>query len=126
MSAGFKVKDEVFWGTNGAVEAYVETMASLAIARFGPHDPFAAYLAEQRDSFSTGRVLFLDEWLADEAGRERFAALLDAATERLLREGLFSEYGREWVASVVVALRARILTSGSSESGIAPGPHRSQ
>ena len=30
MSAGFKVAGEVFWGTNGAVEAYVETMAAAS------------------------------------------------------------------------------------------------
>src|SRR5262245_30360433 len=100
MSAGFKVAGEVFWGTNGAVESYVETMAADAATRFGPGDPLAAYLAEQRDSFSMGRVLYLDEWLADAAGRERVLAVLDAATERLLRDEVFSDYGREWVASV--------------------------
>src|SRR5689334_4257150 len=101
MSAGFKVAGEVFWGTNGAVEAYVETLAALAESRFGPDEALAEYLAEQRDSFSMGRVLYLDGWLADEAGRRRFLELLDTATERLLRDGAFTEYGREWVISVV-------------------------
>jgi hypothetical protein len=53
MSGGFKVSGEVFWGTNGAVEAYVETMAADAAARFGPGDPLSAYLAEQTDSFTS-------------------------------------------------------------------------
>ena len=108
MSAGFKVADEVFWGTNGAVEVYVETLAALAAASFGPADPLAAYLAEQRDSFSMGRVLYLDEWLTDEASRARLLQLLDAATAELLAAGAFSGYGREWVTTVVSQLRARI------------------
>jgi hypothetical protein len=115
MSAGFEVAGEVFWGTNGAVEAYVEAMAADAAARFGSAVPLAAYLAEQRDSFSAGRVLFLDEWLTDAAGRERFLAVLDTATERLLQGDTFSEYGREWVASVVASLRIRVAAGGSAE-----------
>jgi hypothetical protein len=108
MSAGFEVAGEVFWGTNGAVEAYVETMAAQAAARFGTDDPLAVYLAEQRDSFSMGRVLYLDEWLGDAASRRRFAQLFDVATEELLRGDTFTEYGREWVATVVTKLRTRI------------------
>ena len=60
---------------------------------------------KQRDSFSMGWVLYLDEWLAAPADRVR---LLDAATVRLLREGAFSDYGCEWVASVVAELRAQV------------------
>jgi hypothetical protein len=106
MSAGFRVAGEVFWGTNGQVESCIDAMAADAQARFGADDPLAVYLAEQRDSFSTGRVLFLDRWLADAAGRERFLTVLDAATERLLRGDVFVDYGREWVASVVAPFRA--------------------
>jgi hypothetical protein len=77
---------------------------------------------EQRDSFSMGRVLNLDEWLADATSRGRFLGLLDAATEQLLREGAFTEYGREWVESVVASLRARVAAGGSpdAEPGAAP------
>jgi hypothetical protein len=120
MSAGFKVADEVFWGTNGAVEAYVEAMAALAASQSGPDDLLAAFLAEQRDSFSSGRVLYLDEWLSDAAGRGRFPDLLDAATEQLLLEDTFTEYGREWVATVVAALRARIAAGDYAERVAAP------
>jgi hypothetical protein len=38
MSAGFKVLDEILPGTNGAVEAYVEALASQA-ATSGPSNP---------------------------------------------------------------------------------------
>ena len=51
---------------------------------------------------------FLDVMLAAPDGRRQFAELLDAATERLLREGAFTEYGQAWVSSVVAALRARV------------------
>lgn len=108
MSAGFVLAGEFFWGTNGAVETYVEALAELAVARFGAADSLAVYLAERRDSFSMGGTLFLDEWVADEASRARFLQLLDAATEQLLRGDTFTEYGREWVASMVSQLRARI------------------
>ena len=108
MSAGFKVGDEVFWGTNGAVEAYVEALAAQAVAQLGPDDPLTRYFQEERDVFQSGWILYLDDWLADAAGRERFLRLLDAATEQLLKDDVFTEYGREWVATVVASLRARV------------------
>ena len=113
MSAGFKVASEVFWGTNGAVEAYVEALAEHAATRFSPADPLAVFLRDERDAFSMGKVVYLDEWLADAASRARFVQLLDAATEELLRGDTFSEYGREWVASVVGKLRSRIAVATS-------------
>ena len=112
MSAGFKFAGEVFWGTNGAVEAYVEALAALAADRFGPDAPLAAFFRVQRDSFTAGRVLYLDEWLADAEGRAQFLALLDAATKQLLNAGEFTEYGREWVMTVMGALRTRIAGGG--------------
>jgi hypothetical protein len=108
MSAGFEVDDEVFWGTNGAIETYLEALAAQATARFGPDDPLATFFREERDDFFGGKVVFLDEWLGDTTGRGRFLEVLDAATERLLEDGAFTEYGREWVASVVGQLRARV------------------
>jgi hypothetical protein len=112
MSAGFRVGGEVFWGTNGAVEAYLEALADLAAARLGLDDPLAAFLREERDVFQAGRVVPLDGWLAAPAGRALLEGLLDGAADRLLREGVFSEYGREWVATVVSALRARVAEGG--------------
>jgi hypothetical protein len=119
MSAGFKIADEVFWGTNGAVEAYVEALATQAAARFGPDDPLAAFFREERDGFFTGKVVSLDAWLADVAGRARFLAVLDAATEQLLHEGAFTEQGRAWVASEMARLRARV--GGDSSGVVRPG-----
>jgi hypothetical protein len=108
MSAGFKVAGEVFWGTNGAVEAYIEAMAELAAERFGPNDPLATFLRDERDSFSMGKIVFLDEWLRDAADRDRLLELFEVATERLLRDGTFTQIGQQWVSDVVSELRKRI------------------
>jgi hypothetical protein len=120
MSAGFKVAGDVFWGTNGAIEAYAEALAAQAAVRLGPNHKLAVHFHEEKDGFYAGKILILDEWLADAAGRDLFLVLLDAATEQLLREGAFTEYGREWVESVVAALRARIAAGGPAEAVTAP------
>jgi hypothetical protein len=117
MSAGFEVANKVFWGTNGAVEAYVESLAAHAAARFGLDDPLAAFFRDEREGFFMGAVVVLDKWLKDEAGRERFLEILDAATDQLLREGGFSEYGREWVVAVAAGLRAEIAGNNRAEPG---------
>ena len=114
MSAGFEVSGEVFWGTNGAVEAYVEALAEQAAARFGPDAPLAAFFRDERDAFYTGKIVFLDEFLAVPQFRSQLLEVFDAATEQLLREGAFTDYGREWVESTMRPLRARLAG--------APGP----
>jgi hypothetical protein len=96
-------------GTNGAVEAYLEALAAQAAARFGGDDLLAGLLREERDGFFSGKVVRLDECVADVAGRERFLAALDAATDQLYAE--FTKYGRERMQTVVAALRARVAGS---------------
>lgn len=108
MSAGFKIAGEVFWGTNGVVEAYVEVLATLAADHFGADDPLAVFLQDERDGFSMGKIVLLDEWLRDAPARERFLGLLDTATERLLGEGAFTQSGQQWVSLVMGELRDRI------------------
>ena len=108
MSAGFKVAGEVFWGTNGAVEAYVEALAEQAAARLGPDDPLTTFFRDERDTFHTGKIVFLDKPLAVPETRSRLVELFDGATERLLREGAFTDYGRQWVESTMRPLRARL------------------
>ncbi len=108
MSAAFVIGDDVFWGTNGAVEAYAEALAGQAAARLGPAHPLAVHFQEERNGFYGGKFMFLDQWLADAAGRELFLVLLDAATEQLLQDGAFTEYGHEWVATVMADLRMRV------------------
>lgn len=116
MSAGFCMDDEVFWGTNGAVQAYVETLAAQAAARFGAADPLVVFLRDEWEGFFPGKVVFLDAWLGDDARRTQFVEILDAATDQLLSEGGFTEYGLAWVQSVVVAqFRARLAITKPAE-----------
>jgi hypothetical protein len=119
MSAGFKVAGEVFWGTNGAVEVYVEALAAQAADRLGPDDPLTLFFQTELAGFFMGKVVYLDEWLKDTTSRVRFLGLLDAATEQVLREGIFTEYGRNWVASVVAAFRARVAEGAPAKPGVA-------
>jgi hypothetical protein len=53
--------------------------------------------------------VFLDEWLRDTAARDRFLMLLAAATEQLLRDGVFTQSGQQWVSEVMGELRERIV-----------------
>ena len=109
MSAGFKVADDMFWGSNGSIEAYVDALAVQAIAQFGPGEPLAAFLQRERAGFYNGKVMFLDEWLEDNTSRGRFLEILDAATNQVLSQAGFTELGREWVESVMVGqLRAKV------------------
>jgi hypothetical protein len=116
MSAGFRVAGEVFWGTNGAVEAYLDALAAEAAAQYGATDPLAAFLRAEREPFWMGKVVDLDAALGDAAARGRFLAVLDAATEQLLAAGAFTDSGREWVAAVVGGLRRKI--AGTGEGGL--------
>lgn len=124
MSAGFKVVDEVFWGTNGAVEAYVEALATEAAERFGADSPLAIFFKEEQENFFTGAVVVLDSLLEDVTERQCFVDVLDAATARLLRGDTFTDHGRKWVASVIPVLRGRVATgveatATSTEAGSA-------
>ncbi len=116
MSAGFSIREKVFWGTNGAVEAYVEAMAAEAAGKFGPDDPLTVFFHQEREQFFTGKVVFLDEWAMNVDSRQRLLELLDAATTRLLHSDTFTEYGREWVSVVIAELRASIQHSVSSSA----------
>lgn len=109
MSAGFDIDGEVFWGTNGAIEAYLEAMGRVARERFGLDDPLTRFLHDALVEFCPGYVLFLDEFLTSPDGRKRFLLVLDGATHALLRGDNFSEFGKNWVATVVSAFRERLV-----------------
>ncbi len=116
MSAGFKIAGEVYWGTNGGVEAFVEALADAAGRRFGPTDPLAAFFREEREAFFTGKVVFLDELLVDAAARARFLEVLKWATQELLRGDELTEYGKEWAAACSAWLESR------ARGNATPGP----
>lgn len=115
MSSGFTVGGKEFVGTNGAVEAYVAAMATLAAERYGADDPLAAYLASIRENPSWGWMVSLDPWATDAIGRGRLLELLDGATDLLRRENVFTDYGKTWIESVVSAMRSWIATVTPAE-----------
>jgi hypothetical protein len=111
MSSAFHIGDDTFWGSNGAIDTYLEIMKDLAVAHFGAQDPLAVHLTEvheSRRSSARSRVVLLDHWLLDTESRDRFLWLLDTATDVVLQQGTFTNAGREWIAMIVTKLRTRI------------------
>ncbi len=108
MSAGFKVDGEVFWGTNGAVEAYVEAMEDVACKLFGPDDLLARFFRDELEVFFLGKVVCLDQCLETRDSPTRLLQLLDGATRQLLVGNTFTEYGRAWVDTEIAQLRAKL------------------
>ena len=116
MSAAFNFANEAHWGTDGSIEAYLETLAQIAAERFGASDPMATALSRERNQFYAGYIVFLDPILTAEADRIRFAQLLEMATANLLREEFFTDIGRNWVATEIRTLRERIESAPPSVS----------
>ena len=108
MGAGFRFAGRVHWGTNGAIETYLESSSRVAGDRLGPDDRLAAAFREERDGVQMGEVIDLDGILTEPGDPGQFVQLLDQATDRLLREQVLTEYGREWVATEIRALRDRL------------------
>ena len=121
MSAGFDVNGETFWGTNGAVETYVELLSVCASGKLGKEHPISRFFKEERDGFFTGKVVFLDSLLKDSDNRSLLVTLLDDATRQIREEGIFTAYGYEWIDTVVVNLRKQLASTGvcgaSKETG---------
>lgn len=117
MSAGFKVDGEVFWGTNGAVEAYVEAMGAIALELFGADDPMTAFFRDELEGIFPGRVVVLNECLDTRGKRTRLLRVLDDATHRILSSDTFTEHGRDWVATVVAELRSKLVQLDAERSG---------
>jgi hypothetical protein len=109
MSSGFRVGGEVFWGTNGAVELYVETIARLASERFGIESPIAQFFSQLQKGFPLmGTVIPLEDVLGDRVAPRDLIQLFDEASKALLGSEAFSEYGKQWVETVVTALSVRL------------------
>jgi hypothetical protein len=108
LSAGFQISGETFWGTNGAVEEYVASLAEQASVQHGAGDPMAVFFRDELEGFFSGKIVFLDRIVNDAGSREKFAALLDLATEDLIGKNAFTPAGVEWVQSTMRQLRDRI------------------
>jgi hypothetical protein len=108
VSAGFDFDGEVFWGTNGAIEAYVEVMGEVAARLYGADDPLATFLRDELEVFFQGKVVLLDACVESAEGRRRLLRVLDEATSQIVSGDTLTEYGRTWVATTISALRAKL------------------
>jgi hypothetical protein len=117
VSAAFHFDGEAFWGTNGSVEAYLESLRDSAERTYGPSDPVAVFFRNARDGFFGGNVVYLDECLVDEGACRRFVRILDEATAELLGNNAFTDLGRNWVATVIAELRQKVV-----EASLRPCP----
>jgi hypothetical protein len=113
MSAGFDIDGETFWGSNGAIEAYVEAMAEQSAQRFGPAHRWTAFFRGEREGFFPGKIVCLDAQVTDAESRAELVELLDLATEALNRRQLFTEVGKQWAAATIPRLRTRIQSGGA-------------
>ena len=111
MPAGFDIDGKTFYGSNGAIERYIEAIGDHAAARFGPGDEIAAFFREAKEGYFTGMIVFLDPLLRDAASRARFIELLDAATEDLLRQNVWTETGKSWVSTRIAEFRQHLVSS---------------
>jgi hypothetical protein len=108
VSAAFANGDDLVWGTNGAIEVYLEHLAASAAARFGADDPQAEFFRLQRAAFNMGTVVRLDELLGDAARRARLLAVFDAATIGMRDCGELTAHGLEWLAAAAPQIRRLI------------------
>ncbi len=116
MSAGFRLDDTVFWGSNGAIEAYLEALAEQATLHLGRPHPVAEHFRSERECLFTGAVVDLSPIAVDITSRARLLELFDLATEQLLGTGTFTEAGRTWVRDVIGDLRRHLSDSAATSS----------
>lgn len=109
MSAGFNFRGETYWGTNGAIEIYLEALTDESKARFGMANPMMTFFHQEREEFFMGKIVFLDALLPDADSCQRFIQVFDAATDQIMRTDVFSEYGRLWIKETLGLLRQRIV-----------------
>jgi len=110
VSAGFRYRDEVYWGTNGAVELSLETLRDLALDRHAGDPELARFFGDERESFFSGAVVELGPVTANAELRAKTARLFARAMAVLgAPEGGLTDYGRDWVASELARLERALL-----------------
>ena len=111
MSAGFEVAGEVVWGTNGAIEAYLDCLADTSAALVGAEDRMTSFFREERAMFNMGAIVRLDALLGNADAKTRLLAVFDLATTQLQASGIFSAYGLQWLDASAPQLRTLIASA---------------
>jgi len=111
VSAGFEVAGEVVWGTNGAIEAYLDCLADASAALVGAEDRMTTFFRDERAMFNMGAIVRLDALLGSADAKTRLLAVFDLATTRLQTSGIFSDYGLQWLDASAPQLRTLITNA---------------
>jgi hypothetical protein len=109
MSSAFDYNQYTIWGTNGTIEAYLESLCRLAAETPGTDAALRLWLEKERNHFFSGAVVFLGEVLADPTVAKQFLALFERATAEFLSGDEFTEYGKEWLRTAPHELHAHII-----------------
>lgn len=115
MSAALKLKGELFWGTNGLVEACLEAFADSAEPGIREDDAIAAWCRQERERFFPGAVVALDPLVETGAIRNRLALVVARSEELLKRNGGLSDAGVAWVMRELPRLASLITKDEPTE-----------
>jgi len=111
VSAGFEVTGEIVWGTNGAIEAYLDCLADASASLVGAEDRMSAFFRDERAMFNMGAIVRLDALLANADARPRLLAVFDLATTQLQASGILTDYGMNWLDASAPQLRKLIASA---------------
>src|SRR5262249_11324650 len=108
VSAAIACGAELVWGSNGAIELYLEQLAAAAAVHGGPDDRLVRFFAFERAAFNMGAVVQLDTLLGDPAQRTHLLQVFDDATSRMRDCGELTEHGVQWLEAAAPQIRRLI------------------
>jgi hypothetical protein len=109
MSTGFTLRNEVYWGTSGAIELCLTTMLTLIDPAPETSSPLATFLRTESQHLFPGKVISFAPVTRTPEERQHLAVTLERTIEALLESQELTDVGRRWVADTLPAFRDEIL-----------------